>query len=70
MYLSGIDNVPGAPGNVAMVASVYPGRLPLQSRAALQNPTQGVQAASSAALNYITGGPAVPDAPRYSPYQV
>ena len=70
MYLGGMDNVPGAPGNVAMVASIYPGRLPLQGRIAMQQPTQAVHAASISAYNYLTGGPAVPDAPHYTPQSV
>jgi hypothetical protein len=46
MYLSGIENVPGAPGNMAMIASPYPGRLPLQGLTQRARPTAAFNAAT------------------------
>ena len=55
MYLSGIENVPGAPGNMAMIASPYPGRLPLQGLAQRARPTAAFNAATMGAGQAMLG---------------
>jgi hypothetical protein len=67
MYLSGIENVPGAPGNMAMIASPYPGRLPLQGLSKRGIPTSAYNAATMGA-GQLLRGVGDPNMPAYTPY--
>ena len=67
MYLSGIENVPGAPGNMAMIASPYPGRLPLQGLAQRERPTAAFNAATMGAGQFLRGA-VDPNMLGYNPY--
>ena len=67
MYLSGIENVPGAPGNMAMIASPYPGRLPLQGLSKRAMPTSAYNAATMGAGQFLRGV-GDPNMPAYNPH--
>ena len=67
MYLSGIENVPGAPGNMAMIPSPYPDRLLLQGLAQRERPTAAFNAATMGAGQFLRGAVA-PKMPGYNLY--